>query len=185
MEITDPQKLESCYREVIELLKKSQRPQLNLDEQSLSFLINHWRKLNSDEASESDYLPLLCILDHAKKGSLDFCEPLCETLTNRKEKDLLVYTLTAAHKVILEECERLGERVPFPFIKALKVPLKSSEAEVVEWTLRTIEALGHQSIILKEDVIASRPGLMALFNEHKKNSKELVDYLIKRWEGRL
>ena len=185
MEIIDTVSLNQSYEVVLESLKRLERPQLKLSPESLSFLVSHWQELNSKNSPESDYLPLLCILDHAKSGSLDFCAPIAWTLTNRHEKDLIVYSLSAAHKVILEECERQGKRVPFDFIKALKVPLNSSEAEVVEWSLRTIEALGHQSIILKEDVVKSRPGITALFNEHKKNSKELVDYLIKRWEGRL
>lgn len=185
MNVVDIASLNSSYQKVLEQLKKSQRPQLLLSNESLDFLVSHWAYLNETNAPEGDYLPMLCLLDHAKKGSLAFVAPLSWTLGNRQEKDLLVYSLSAGHKVILEECERLGERVPFDFIKALKAPLISSEPEVVEWTLRTIEALGHQSIILKEDVQKSRPGILALFNEHKKNSKELVDYLMKRWEGRL
>ena len=72
-------------------------------------------------------------------------------------------------------------------MKAIPPLLKHQDPEVVEWTLRTIESLGHQSIMLKEDVLKARPGITALFNKHKKNSQDLVDFLIKRWspQGRI
>lgn len=177
--------LKSTYDEALDKLKKGERPQFHLKEEILSFCCDHWEELNKQKSHETNFLPMLCILDHSKKGSLKFVQPIIETIHERREKDLIVYTLSASHKVILEECVRLGERVPFDFIKALKVPLKSKEPEVVEWTLRTIEALGHQSIILKDDVLQAKPGLLALFNEHRKNSKDLIEYLSRRWEGRL
>ena len=177
--------LKKTYAETLEKLKKGERPQYRLDQNTLEYCCQHWHDLNEQQSHEGDFLPLLCILDHCKKGDLSFVDPIVWTLTNRQEKDLIVYTLSAAHKIVLEECERLGERVPFNFIKALKKPLTSKEPEVVERTLRTIEALGHQSIILKEDVLKVKPGMLALFNEHRKNSKELIEYLSRRWEGRL
>lgn len=183
--ITDQSELQRLYNETLTKLKNGERPLYNLDEEAVKFCVQYWSDLNIKNASQKDYLPLLCILDHAKKGSLNFVEPITWVLKNREEPDLLVYTLSAAHKVILEECERLGERIPFGFIESLKGVLLHKNPEVLEWTLRTIEALGHQSIILKEDVIRARPGMLSFLNEHKKNSRDLIDYLIRRWGGSL
>lgn len=183
--LRDQSELQNLYSETLTKLKKGERPLYNLDEEAINFCVKYWSELNEKNAPQSDYLPLLCILDHAKKGSLNFVEPITWVLKNRDEADLLVYTLSAAHKVILEECERLGERTPFAFIDSLKGVLGHKNPEVLEWTLRTIEALGHQSIILKEDVIRARPGMLAFLNEHKKNSRDLIDYLIRRWGGSL
>ncbi len=183
--LTSEEALKNLYQETLSKLKKGERPLYYLEEEELSFCTQYWMSLNEKNAPESDYMALLCILDHAKKGSLELLGPLTWVLKNRKEKDLLIYVLNAGHRVILEECERQGERIPFAFIEALKPLLDHKEPEVLEWTLRTIEALGHQSIILKEDVLRARPGILSFLNEHKKNSQELVDYLMRRWGGSL
>lgn len=169
------------YLSIISDLKKGHRPIRSLSEDQSNECLSHWNELNRKRAPLKEFLPLLCLLEHTKTGSLNYVAPIVETLSQRHEPDLLVHTLGCARKVIIEECERKGERIPFDFIKALRFPLKSKSPEVVEWALRTIDALGHQSIILKEDVLEARPGLFTLFNEHKKNSKELINYLEKRW----
>lgn len=176
--------IEITYQETLEKLKQGIRPLLQLKKEEVSHCLTFWNELLEKNAPESDFLPLLCILDHAKAGSLEFVAPIKITLERRSEKELLLHTLSASHKVIIEECQRRGERIPGDFILALKGPLDHSEAEVVEWTLRTIEALGHQSILLKEEVISRRPGLSSLFNKHRKASQQLVDYLIDRWQGK-
>lgn len=176
--------LQSLYHETLNKLQKGERPIIHLNQDELAFALEYLKKLNQNKAPTSEYLPLLCVLDHSKKGSLTFAEPLAEIYRERNESEILIYSLSAALKVIIEECERQGERIPFSFMKSLPRLLSHKDPEVVEWTLRTIEALGHQSIILKDDVLKARPGLSALFNKHKKNTQELVDYLIKRWSPR-
>ena len=84
MEISSTEDLTKAYDVVIEQLKRLERPQLKLDEESLSFLIRYWNDLNSQNSPEQDYLPMLCILDHTKKGSLKFVEPLSWTKTAPK-----------------------------------------------------------------------------------------------------
>lgn len=176
--------IEDTYQETLEKLKKEIRPIIQLSAEEIEICLETWNSLLEQEAPEKDFFPLLCILDHAKRGSLKFSQPIKATLENRTEKELLLHTLSASHKVIIEECQRQGDRIPGDFILALKTTLDHSSPEVVEWTLRTIEALGHQSILLKEEVIKRRPGLSSLFNKHRLASQQLVDYLIERWQGK-
>jgi hypothetical protein len=183
----NPDELNTLFKETLGKLERGERPLYTLTSEEIAFSIGHLNELNSKQAPEESFMPILCVLDHSKRGSLDFVEPICKVLSERNESQLLIYTLNAALKVIIEECERQGERIPFAFMKALPPLLKHQDPEVVEWTLRTIESLGHQSIMLKEDVLKARPGITALFNKHKKNSQDLVDFLIKRWspQGRI
>ncbi|MCR9203228.1 MAG: hypothetical protein NXH75_01535 [Halobacteriovoraceae bacterium] len=176
--------IDITYQETLEKLKNEIRPIIQLSPDEVEICLEAWNTLLEQKASEREFFPLLCILDHAKTGSLKFSQPIKTTLESRTEEDLLLHTLSASHKVIIEECQRQGERIPGDFIFALKSTLDHSSPEVVEWTLRTIEALGHQSIILKEEVIKRRPGLSSLFNKHRKASQQLVDYLIERWQGK-
>ncbi len=179
-----PQELDELYQQTIQKLQKGERPVIHLKPEDLDFALHHLNQLNRTQAKKEDFLPILCVLDHSKNGSLKFTEPLAHIFSKRSESDLLIYSLTAALKVIIEECERQSERIPYAFMKSLVPLLSHKDPEVVEWTLRVIEALGHQSIILKNDVIKARPGLSALFNKHKKNTQEIVDYLIQRWSPR-
>lgn len=176
--------IDETYQETLGKLKNGIRPLILLNQEQIEICLQTWTKLLEEEAPEESFFPLLCVLDHAKSGSIKFTNPIKKTFESRIEETLLLHTLSASHKVIIEECQRKGERIPGDFILSLKGPLDHSSAEVVEWTLRTIEALGHQSILLKEEVMKRRPGFSSLFNKHKKASQQLIDYLIDRWQGK-
>ncbi len=173
--------IEAKYHETMELLKEGKRPLIRLNDEELEQLAEHWSKLNKADAPEADYLPLLCLADHLTRSHKSLNGPLVYTLENRSEENLLVYSLTASFKIIIEESIRQNERIPFNFLNALKVPLKHQSWEVLEWSLRVVDQLGQQSIFLKNEVLARRPGLFQKLNPKAKNLFELINMLEKRW----
>ena len=176
-----PLDIDKKYQETIELLKSGKRPMIKLTEQELIELAAAWTKLNEEGAMEEKYLPLLCIADHLTTSHQDLHAPLIYTLENRDEENLLVYTLTASFKIIIEDCEKKSNRIPFAFLNALKIPLAHKSWEVLEWALRVVDQLGQQSVFLKEDVFARRPGLIHKLNPKAKNIFELIQMFERRW----
>lgn len=172
------------YQETLELLKAEKRPFIKLEDEELRFMAQHWNELNSKKAAELDYLPILCLADHLTRSHQDLNSPLVYTLENRKEENLLVYSLSASFKIIIEECTRQNERIPFDFLKALKAPLAHESWEVLEWSLRVVDQLGPQSIFLKNEVLARRPSLLQKLNPKTKNISELINMLERRWGPR-
>lgn len=169
------------YKETMELLKEGKRPFIRLNDEELEHLASHWNELNERSAHEDDYLPLLCLADHLTRSHKALNKPLIYTLENRKEENLLVYSLSSSFKIIIEECIRQNERIPFNFLNALKTPLTHESWEVLEWSLRVVDQLGQQSIFLKQEVLSRRPGLFQKLNPKVKNIFELINMLEKRW----
>lgn len=175
--------INTLYENVLNELKLGKRPLLNLSNEELIHLAATWEDLIEREETEKLF-PILCILDHSKSSHTNLHAPLIKTLQESNHNDILVFTLSASLKIIIEECERQGKRIPFQFIKSLETPLNSTHPEVLEWSLRVVEALGNQSIILKELILQKKPGILSVFNQHKKNSRQIIEYLEKRWQGR-
>jgi len=175
--------IDALYEKVLNELKMGKRPLLNLSIDELIELAMAWEELIEKKETEK-LLPILCILDHTKSSHADLHAPLIKTLQESNHNDILVFTLSASLKVVIEECERQGKRIPFDFIKSLETPLNSNHPEVLEWSLRVVDALGHQSIILKELILQKKPGILSVFNQHKKNSRQIIEYLEKRWQGK-
>ncbi|MCK6596687.1 MAG: hypothetical protein L6Q33_15940, partial [Bacteriovoracaceae bacterium] len=74
-----------------------------------------------------------------------------------------------------------GVMIPQELMNQLKELLKSSNPEVLEWSLRTIDSLGPLGLRLQEEIKKNRPGIGAFFNKHKKNSLEIIDHLERQW----
>jgi len=172
------------YQETLDLLKVGKRPFVKLEDQELKFLAQYWNELNTRNAPEADFLPILCLADHLTRSHQALNSPLVYTLEKRKEENLLVYSLSASFKIIIEECIRQSERIPFAFLKALKTPLNHESWDVLEWSLRVVDQLGAQSIFLKNEVLARRPSLLQKLNPKTKNINELINMLECRWSPR-
>ena len=176
--------IDAKYQETLELLKAEKRPFIKLNDEQLQQLAQLWNELNSRTAPEAEFFPVLCLADHLTRSHQALNSPLIFTLEHRKEENLLVYSLSASFKIIVEECIRQNERIPFAFLKALKNPLAHESWEVLEWSLRVIDQLGAQSLFLKNEVLARRPNLLQKLNPKTKNIAELINTLERRWGQR-
>ena len=54
-----------------------------------------------------------------------------------------------------------------------------------EWSLSTIETMGPLSLRFKKEVLAAKPGLLKLLNQHQNASSQLIEYLEKEWKRML
>lgn len=176
-----PFDIDKKYQETLSLLKEGKRPLIKLDTSELEQLAHHWNDLNKREADQAEYFPVLCIADHLTQSHESLITPLVYILENRQEENLLIYTLTASFKIIIEDCQKKNERIPFNFLNALKKPLAHQSWEVLEWTLRVVDQLGPQSILLKPETLARKPGLLHKLNPKIKNIFELLKMLERRW----
>lgn len=172
--------INKIFNEIIESLKKGERPLLKFEENEIEEINSEFKNI-VHQKKWSELFPILCILDNCQTLSDAFTEAINGVLANCDDQEILVLTLGVSRKHIIEFNHKKGNRVPFDFIKSLKEKLSHQDPEVLEWTLRLIESLGSQSIILKEDVLKNKPGIGAIFNQHKKASKQIIELLEKRW----
>jgi len=173
--------IEAVFKQIIADLQANKRPQIKLSEDDLAHLAQAWEEVNNTK-NWSDLFQILCILDNTVTLSSIFQKVILTTLKECHDSETLVLVLGAARKHIIEESHKRSERIKIDFLNALKDLLQSKDPEVLEWTLRLIESLGSQAIFLKEDVIAAKPGFMAIFNEHKKAAKQIIELLEKKWQ---
>ncbi|CBW27011.1 hypothetical protein BMS_2208 [Halobacteriovorax marinus SJ] len=170
------------FEQVIEKLKKNERPLLKYSEDEFHAINEEWSKL-LETKNYKDLHKIFCILDNTQNYSNIFSENIFKTFSI-KDDEILIYNLSAASKHIIAYHQKKGERTPFELLNIFKELLHHQSPEVLEWTLRTVEQLGSQAIFLKDDIIKAKPGIMSLFDKHKKASKQIIEMLEKRWSPR-
>jgi hypothetical protein len=179
-------KLESLYQDTILKLKNNQRPLIVLTPEILEELKLKWQEaLSSTNVDESTITKILCILDNSQTITSDFNELFLTTLDRVKNQEIIIYLLGASQKHIVAHALKTGTMIPIEYFEKLKNLLKNEHPEVIEWTLRTIESMGPLSMRLKQEVLASRPHFLKLFNQHQKASRQIIDLLEVQWEKML
>lgn len=172
--------LNTEFEKVIEKLKKHERPLTKFTDEEFQQLNAIWTTLLEERKYEE--LPkLYCLLDNTQNFSNVFTQNIYQTFKLVQDSELIIFNLSAASKHIISFHHKKGERVPFELIEVLKGLLSHKDPEVLEWALRTIEQLGSQAIFLKDDIINSKPGILSLFDKHRKASKQIIEMLEKRW----
>ena len=188
-------KWEDLYSKTIEDLKNFKRPMVQLTSGDFLELRDLWkegleklkdRSINEEKKEQTlDFLEkIFCLLDHSQKPSVLFDSLYEESFKIIKKPELVIYLLSVSRKHLIEKKFLEGNPIPKNFIKSLENLLEHYEninPEVIEWTLRTVEQLGNQSLKLREAVLKIKPTWGSLFNQHKKTSKQIIELLEKRW----
>lgn len=177
------------YLDTIEKLKNGQRPQIKLTPELLAELKQEWARAlanGTDKVLQNETLKkILCILDNSQTTTSELNELFFKTLKEIKDHEMIVYALSASQKHVIADGLKNGTMISMEYFEILKNLLLSKNPEVKEWTLRTIETMGPLSLRLKKEVLAAKPGLMKIFNQHQKASSQLIDYLEKEWKRML
>ncbi|MEC8623566.1 MAG: hypothetical protein VXY34_02010 [Bdellovibrionota bacterium] len=188
-------KWEDLYSKTIEDLKNFKRPMIQLSSADFLEIRDLWKeglqklkdpsfKEEQKEQTLAFLEKIFCLLDHTQKPSVLFDSLYEESFKIIKKPELVIYLLSVSRKHLIEKKFLEGNPIPKSFIKSLENLLEDYEninPEVIEWTLRTIEQLGNQSLKLREAVLKIKPSWGSLFNQHKKASKQIIELLEKRW----
>ncbi|MBC7428388.1 MAG: hypothetical protein H7336_07235 [Bacteriovorax sp.] len=169
------------YQEIIEKLKNDQRPKIVLTTELMAELRAEWESALS--ATNLDSIKkILCILDNTQTTTSELNELFFKTLKQIKDQEILVYTLAASQKHVIADSFKTGHMISYEYFEILKNLLLDKNPEVKEWALRTIENLGPLSMRFQKEVLAAKPGLIKLFNQHQKASAQIIEYLEKEWK---
>lgn len=172
--------LEQTYQTIIQGLKNGGRGSIKLSKQDVSELQSELRKfseLTSDKINQ-----ILCVLSHDQGFHKELVPELLKLIQEAKESETLVFALSTFSRHGIAARLRDGERMDGETLKMLETLLLHSSGEVVEWVLRTIDEMGSQGRYFLPVLQKIKPGTMAaLVNKHKKNSKEIIEMLEKRW----
>ncbi len=123
----------------------------------------------------------LCLLVHSSHPEPAWEPPLLELLRRPLPAELIVYALNAARKHVVLARFKEGKRLDMDFLEILRELLGHPSAEVVEWTLRTVEECGAQGVLLRPQVSGARPPLWSLWRARSRTILELVTLLERRW----
>lgn len=167
----------ALFSQIIEKLKRGERPLVKLTGEELTELQHFWEAAREKKSLEEIH-QVLCILDNTQTLSPLFDELIIETLGNSPDDETLIFTLSVAGKHIMGYRMRAGEPIPGSFVDALGKLLAHKNAEVLEWTLRTIAELGRAARRLRPLILEHRPGFSAIFNVHKRHAQEIVDHIL-------
>ena len=171
--------LQECYSQILEKLKRGERPLIKLSVDDLNELKNLW-----DQTSERESVhKILCVLDNTQTLSSLFDDHIIECLAPSNDEETIIFTLSVASKHIMSHRMRSGDPVPVSFIDTLGELLAHKNPEVLEWSLRTIAELGRAAKRLRPLLIKHRPGFSAIFNVHKRHAQEIIDLIERTWQG--
>lgn len=177
---------QDLYAQIILKLKNDERPLIKLTPELVSELKAVWSaSLSSDKIDESALTKIFCILDNTQNYTSELNDLFHESFLKIKNHELLIYTLAAAQKHLVNESLRTGNMVPSFFFEHLKILLKNKNPEVLEWTLRTIESMGPLSMRFRKEIREVKPSFMKLFNTHQKSAMLIIDLLEKEWKRML
>jgi hypothetical protein len=182
--------INEIYKEAIQKLSSNARPQIKLSEEKLLLLVEEFNQAIKDTTEinlkEEILKKYLFILSHSTQTSKSTHESLLKSFTLIKEwklnSDYFVFFLSAIQKQFIDHQTKSGDRIPFELFDKLKELLENNNPEIIEWTLRTIEALGPQSLLFQKEILKLKPSLLKLFNEHQKNTFMLVDLIKDNWK---
>ena len=179
--------IKELFSDIIERLKKNERPRIKLSDEQLTELVTNWsfiNKLESLESTHNEHLTaILCVLDHATNTHKQIERLILDSLIDQKYFDTTtsVYLHSIAAKHIIEHRFKNGDRLEHEFLVTLDKLLDQKKPENLEWTLRLIEQCGPQSIMLKQKVLSKKPSIFGILNKHNKSVKQLIEFLEKRW----
>jgi hypothetical protein len=173
----------NLFDQIILELKNGNRPLLKISEAEIDDIIQSIKKNHQDKDLLEKFF---CVTANTQSTSIKFRDQLLvlsENIKSIHDDELTIYYLSALNKQVIDLHEKISERYPEKYFEILKYFLKSKNPEVLEWTLRQIALMGPQGLLLKSDIILLRPNLFKLFNEHQRNSFEIVDHLLKMWSN--
>lgn len=177
---------QELYSQIIEKLKKHERPQIKLTPELVSELKSAWQEaLLRPAIDESALTKILCILDNTQNATSELNDLFSQTFEKIRNQELLIYLLAASQKHIVNESLRTGNMIPAFYFDQLRLLLKNKNPEVLEWTLRTIESMGPLSLRLKKEVREVKPGFLKLFNAHQKSASQIIELLENQWKRML
>ena len=166
--------MQQIYQEILANLQKGGRPSVSLRPENLSEIKASWEKsLNPLDIEQLSRL--LCILRHSKTLSPNFDTLFWRTLSHPDcPSQILILTLGTLSRQIIDRCEQRGERLPSQLAERLRPLLSHPDAEVFEWSLRTVELMGPQGVLLKKEILQRRWGLWRLVQSPPQSRK--TDY---------
>lgn len=170
------------YIQIIDKLKKHERPLIKLTQDLVEELKNEWAaSLRQGNQERLKLIKILCILDNTQNYAADFNDLFLQTFKTITDHELIIYTLAASQKHIINQSFRSGDMIPHFYFEHLKILLKHKNPEVLEWTLRTVESLGPLSMRLKNEVRGIKPSFFKLFNAHQQACVQIIELLEKQW----
>lgn len=171
--------LDSHYQHILSELEKGHRGLVQFSPEELEELS---QLLKSEDTSRESIVKTLCLVEFSAKMHLPFEESLIAFLNRTNDGELLIHGLNASRKHIIEARFHRGSRLEFDFLETLKKLLYHSDPEIVEWTLRTIEACGPQGIYFQREFANIKPPVWKLFNSHQRAILEIMTLLERRWK---
>lgn len=173
--------IEKVYKEIISELKRGGRGLKKFAQEDFVELRNSLAQAIKTK-DEEKIQQILCLLENSTSSSGEFRDCLLQILKSEEfSADLKIYALGASVKHVIQFSRLSGDKISYEYKQALKGLLKEKNPELVEWCLRTIDEMGNQALTLKEDIIESRPTILATFNRHKRASREIIDMILKKW----
>lgn len=183
------EKILKLYDQIIQELSHGNRSLPKLDEDFVKTIIEDFNKSDfsklSPEITKIELSKIFCILTNTQTTSYNFHSILQKSyeiiIKHKLSGDIYVLFLSALQKQVIEHSSKTGDRIPTWSIDLLKDFLKTHDPEVLEWTLRTIESLGIESLKFQNDIKKLRPNILKIFNTHQRHAFEIIELLDKQW----
>lgn len=172
--------IELRYQKIMQQLSLGHRGLERFNSMELEFLESELEQALL-ECDQSRLEKVLCLIEHSSSNNPKFEKSLLTALNSDLPDHLIVFSLNAARKHIIQARFQRGLRLEFDFLESLKKLLHSSSPEIVEWTLRTIEECSNQGVYFLREFDKIKPPPWKWFNAHQRAVREIITLLERRW----
>lgn len=183
--------IDAIYTEIISSLKTGGRPRKRFDRDEYEIFAKKVNDLNESfinghielKLFQEQSLKIICILSHSVNPPSLFDQFIITIIkTDGMKYSTYIVALGCFQEVIVQRFHKNGDKIPRELLTPLKSTLSKNDPETLLWTLKTIEGLGKQSIIFRQELENIKVGPFKFLNKHKKESREIINRLLQRWE---
>lgn len=172
--------LEARYNEIMTNLREGNRGLVRFSADETDELLRLLREFR-EKKNSAELEKVLCLIEHSSMPQQAFEPELLAALNSDLPDHLIVFSLNASRKHILQARFNKGHRLEYGFLESLKKLLHHKNPEIVEWTLRTIEECGNQGVYFLREFDKIKPAPWKWFNAHQRAVRELIELLELRW----
>lgn len=172
--------IDNTYQNILAELKLGHRGLVRFHIDELEELNHLLQQALLGKANE-DLEKILCLVEHSAVLYDRFAPTLLQLLKASLPDGIKIFALNCARKHIIEARFQKGQRLDFDFLETIRPLLQSKNPELVEWTLRLIEACGNQGIYFLKDFDNIKPPPWKWFNSHQRAVREIITLLERRW----
>jgi len=179
--------IEELYSQIINDLKNSKRPMIDLTNEEVDRLVEYFQKcteklIRSNGTNFEELKKNLCVINHLNRPIQQFQSTITLALQiNQLSDEIKIFLIQSIEKHIIDLKTVTGNRLTYDFLEAFKHFSLHSSKDVLFWVINIIQLSGSQDIYFKEIINTQKWSIWDMFSKQNRQSIQLTKKLNEKW----